>query len=51
MIKIYLNSVKIFYGDLGRSLTDIDDVILHINEKFGKDNWTSFEYIKVAAES
>jgi len=50
MIKVYLDRIEIFSGELGRSLSTIDDVISIINKQFGKDNWTSFKYIKEAAE-
>lgn len=50
MIKLYLNSVEIFSGELGRSLSTVDDIIALINKQFGKDNWTSFEYIREAVE-
>jgi trehalose-6-phosphate synthase len=51
MIKVYLNSIEIAEFKLSiRPPVDIDEIIEHINEKFGQTNWTSFEYIKEAAE-
>jgi hypothetical protein len=44
MIKVYLDDNEIFAGDLGRSLTNIVDIVANINTRFGVNGWTSFQY-------
>jgi hypothetical protein len=60
VIKIYLNSVEIGILKINPLVEEdyvpkfnqhsLQRIIVEIDDKFGKDNWTSFEYIKKAAE-
>ena len=57
-IKVYLNGNLLGYhpidptGDYVPNFNQrtLQRIIVMIDDKFGKDNWTSFEYIKEAAE-
>ena len=54
-IKVYLNSVEIgstvFQSNNIEIIerNSIDTIIKEIDDLVGKDNWTSFEYVKRAA--